>query len=73
MCNMREKMLDPTRVSCNQLQVQLKARMLKSRVINEGAQMGLYMYGGGCGWKGHQREVSTGVYRLWSQSGACVC
>jgi hypothetical protein len=46
MCSVCEKMLDPTRVSRNQLQVQLKARILKTKVINEGAQTGLYTCGG---------------------------
>jgi hypothetical protein len=36
--------------------------MLKNKVINEGAQTGLYMLGGARGWKGHQREMTAGVH-----------
>jgi hypothetical protein len=57
MCSLYETMLDPTRVSYNQLQVQLKARMLKRRMINERVQTGLYTCGGMCGWKGRWWEV----------------
>jgi hypothetical protein len=63
-------MLDPTQVSRKQLQMQLKARMLKSIVVNEGAQTGLYTRGVACGWKGCRREFPTSVHWLRSQLGA---
>jgi hypothetical protein len=52
-------MLDPTPVSRNQLQVQLKAKMLKSRVINEGMQTGVGAHAGGRGAGGKSLRAHT--------------
>jgi hypothetical protein len=35
--------------------------MLKSRVIYEGAPMGLYIVGGARGWRGRQRKMTVGA------------
>jgi hypothetical protein len=66
-------MLDTTRVSRNQLQVQLKARMLKSRVINEVAQTGLYtrgsMHAGRRGTGGKSLRARLSTCARWSGHG----
>jgi hypothetical protein len=59
-----ERMVNPTRVSRNQLQVWLKARMLKNRVIYEGVPTGLYIARGARGWRGRQREMIAGAHWL---------
>jgi hypothetical protein len=44
--------------------------MLKSRVIYEGAQMGLYTAGGARGCKGCQREMIAGTHESLARSAA---